>query len=363
MPARHWLSLRPKTGEEAALAQARLTLQRNERAVEDLTAVLEHLSGSQGAVARLRQAARRLERSSAANPDLAALLTHLDRSIEQASEAEAQLERLSAHMAADPARLEAIEARLFDLRALARKYRCEVDALPALHAQFIAQAQNIANLDEQRLAAQKQVSAARERYAAQAQSLYQQHQEAARTLAHAVNAELAPLKLEKAQFQVSLTLLEEAGWSSAGVHRASFEVATNPGAAFGPLNKIASGGELARFTLALKVALAQANSASTLIFDEVDRGVGGAVAAAIGERLKRLASHAQILLVTHSPQVAAAGSAHYRIEKQTNATGTNTHVSVLDQSARRHEIARMLSGDTITPEALAQADRLLASAQ
>ena len=175
----------------------------------------------------------------------------------------------------------------------------------------------------------------------------------------AVAEELAPLKLDAAQFK---TVVAPADPGPSGSDRVEFTVSTNPGAPFGPLTRIASGGELSRFILALKVALAEAGGAGTMIFDEVDRGVGGAVASAIGERLARLAERSQLLVVTHSPQVAARAAHHYRIEKSTGPEGTRTTVRKLDATERQEEIARMLSGAAITEEARAQAARLLEAA-
>ena len=205
----------------------------------------------------------------------------------------------------------------------------------------------------------RQLVSARESYAAAAQALGEQRREAAARLDESVADELYPLKLETARFGTAIAAAEP---GPSGTDRIEFEVSTNPGAPFGPLTRIASGGELSRFILALKVALAEAGSAATMIFDEVDRGVGGAVASAIGERLARLAEESQVLVVTHSPQVAARASHHYRIEKSHGPDGTRTTVRRLDETERREEIARMLSGASVTDEARAQAARLLDAA-
>src|SRR5213075_52143 len=201
--------------------------------------------------------------------------------------------------------------------------------------------------------------AARTSYSTAAAALSADRHQAATRLDSAVAAELAPLKLDAARFRTALTSTEP---GPSGTDRIEFEVSTNPGAPFGPLTRIASGGELSRFILALKVALAEAGSAATMIFDEVDRGVGGAVASAIGERLARLAEQSQVLVVTHSPQVAARASHHYRIEKSHGDGGTRTSVRKLNEAERREEIARMLSGASVTDEARAQASRLLDAA-
>lgn len=205
----------------------------------------------------------------------------------------------------------------------------------------------------------RELAEARKLYADLARELSAKRREAAQRLDSAVAAELAPLKLDAARFRTAIAPTEP---GPAGTDRIEFEVSTNPGAPFGPLTKIASGGELSRFILALKVALAEAGTAGTMIFDEIDRGVGGAVASAIGERLARLAQQSQVLVVTHSPQVAARASSHFRIEKMHGPDGTRTTVRRLDQDERREEIARMLSGADVTDEARAQAARLLQAA-
>jgi DNA repair protein RecN (Recombination protein N) len=196
-------------------------------------------------------------------------------------------------------------------------------------------------------------------YRARAETLSVQRAEAAARLDQAVAGELAPLKLDAARFRTAVTRLDEGQWGASGLDRVEFLISTNPGADFAPLNKIASGGELSRFILALKVALAEQGGAATVIFDEIDRGVGGAVASAIGERLARLAAGGQLLAVTHSPQVAARGATHYLIAKSSEGTVTRTSVDLLDGAGRKEEIARMLSGAEVTAEARAQADRLL----
>jgi DNA repair protein RecN (Recombination protein N) len=352
-------SLSPEEGEETRLAEERAAMQAGLKAGESLTGLDELLGGSEGALALLRQAARRIERGAVDHPLLAEALAALDRAVIEASDAEDRITRAADALAYDPARLEQVEARLFDIRGLARKHRVEPDALAALGEQMRAQlaaidagGEHIAELDRQLLEV-------RETYSAAAAVLSDGRREAAAKLDAAVAAELAPLKLDAAKFRTAIAAAEP---GPSGTDRVEFEVSTNPGAPFGPLTKIASGGELSRFILALKVALAEAGSAATMIFDEVDRGVGGAVASAIGERLARLAKQSQVLVVTHSPQVAARASHHYRIEKTHGDSGTRTTVRKLDESERREEIARMLSGASITEEARAQASRLLDAA-
>ena len=262
-------------------------------------------------------------------------------------------------MAYDPARLDAVEARLFDIRGLARKHRVEPDSLAELGQRMREQLAQIEAGGERIDALDTELKQARLDYSKLAEKLSAKRHEAAAMLDSAVAGELAPLKLDAARFR---TAIGQAEPGPSGTDRLEFEVSTNPGAPFGPLTKIASGGELSRFILALKVALAEAGTAATMIFDEIDRGVGGAVASAIGERLARLAKDSQVLVVTHSPQVAARASHHYRIEKSHDGEATRTHVRRLTAEARREEIARMLSGASITEEARAQASRLLDAA-
>jgi DNA repair protein RecN (Recombination protein N) len=329
------------------------------KAGESLTGLDELLGGSEGALALLRQAARRIERGAADHPLLGEALAALDRAVIEASEAEDRIARAADALAFDPARLEQVEARLFDIRALARKHRVEPDSLAALGLQMREQLAAIDAGGERIAELDRQLVEARAAYAAAAQELSRRRHEAAARLDAAVAVELAPLKLDAARFRTSITPAEG---GPSGTDRVEFEVSTNPGAPFGPLTRIASGGEMSRFILALKVALAEAGTASTMIFDEIDRGVGGAVASAIGERLARLADRSQVLVVTHSPQVAARASHHYRIEKSHGSDGTRTTVRKLSPEERREEIARMLSGASVTEEARAQASRLLDAA-
>lgn len=352
-------ALAPEAGEETRLAEERATMQAGHKAGESLTGLDELLGGSEGALAQLRQVARRIERGAAEHPLLAEALAALDRALIESSEAEDRIARAAEALAFDPARLDQVEARLFDIRGLARKHRVEPDQLAALGAQMREQLAAIEASGDHIAELDRQLVAARKMYAAAAEALSKERLEAAARLDAAVATELAPLKLDAARFRTAIGAAEP---GPAGTDRVAFEVSTNPGAPFGPLTRIASGGELSRFILALKVALAEAGSAATMIFDEVDRGVGGAVASAIGERLARLAERSQVLVVTHSPQVAARASHHYRIEKSHGSDGTRTRVLKLSPEERREEIARMLSGASITEEARAQASRLLDAA-
>jgi len=352
-------ALAPEAGEETRLAEERAAMQAGLKAGESLTGIDELLGGSDGALAQLRLAARRIERGAADHPLLGEALAALDRALIEACEAEDKIARAADVLTFDPARLDAAEARLFDIRGLARKHRVEADALASLADQMRAQLSEIDAGGERIAELERELEQARSRYADLASALAAQRLEAAAKLDAAVAAELHPLKLDAARFRTSLSQVEP---GPTGTDRVEFEISTNPGSPFGPLIKIASGGELSRFILALKVALAEAGSAGTMIFDEIDRGVGGAVASAIGERLARLSKQSQVLVVTHSPQVAARAAHHFRIEKLHGPDGTRTTVRRLSTEERREEIARMLSGAAVTDEARAQAARLLEAA-
>jgi DNA repair protein RecN (Recombination protein N) len=351
--------LEPVEGEEQALAEKRAGMKQFARVQEDLDGLAGLFTGSEGGLSQLRQAARRLERIADAHPLLGEALAALDRSLVEGGEAEEKVIAARRELAFSPEALEEAEARLFELRGLARKHRVEPDQLAMLLERMREQREAI-DQSESRLGELEQALAVAEsNYTQASAALTAAREAAARRLDQAVETELAPLKLEAARFR---TVVAPGDAGPAGSNRVEFEVSTNPGAPFGALTKIASGGELSRFILALKVALAEEGGASTMIFDEIDRGVGGAVASAIGERLARLATKSQLLVVTHSPQVAARASRHYRIEKSHSDEGTRTTVRLLDTAERREEIARMLSGAAVTDEARAQAARLLETA-
>jgi DNA repair protein RecN (Recombination protein N) len=355
-------ALAPEPGEEELLADKRRRMQRAEKIADDLHTVEALLDGSDGGLAKLRQAARVLERIAPDHESLADALAAVDRAVIEGAVAEDRLREAARALEFDPRAQEEDEARLFELRGMARKHRVQPDDLAALADELRAKLERLEAGEGGVAALEAQVDTAREVYAAAAEALSEARRAAAARLDRAVAGELAPLKLDAARFRTAVTPLGEEGWSGAGRDRVEFEISTNPGAPFAPLAKIASGGELSRFILALKVALAEQGSARTMVFDEIDRGVGGAVASAIGERLARLAERAQLLVVTHSPQVAARGSQHLLIAKSHDGTVTRTGVRPLDERERREEIARMLSGAQVTDEARAQAERLLEAA-
>ncbi len=354
--------LAPQAGEETALADRRNAMMGAEKVVEDLREAHETVAGNQSPAPALASAIRRLERRSAQAPALGEpVVKAIDGALTALEEACVQLEqalRLADH---DPRELERIEERLFALRAAARKYTVPVDDLAALATRYQgdlalidAGAARLGELEDAAAEAQK-------RYAKAAAALSAARRKAAEALDKAVGKELKPLKLERAQFSTELTS-EAAG--PHGLDRVEFWVKTNPGTKPGPLMKVASGGELARFLLALKVVLADRGSAPTLVFDEIDTGVGGAVADAIGVRLARLAGGVQVITVTHAPQVAARAVRHFLISKDALDKGRRVATRVTEVAAdhRREEIARMLAGAEITVEARAAAERLIKAA-
>ncbi len=352
-------AIAPQEGEEATLASFRSDMQKGEKLQGDLDDLRSVWDGSKSPLAQLRTAARKLDRIAPEHALLAEALASLDRAIIDADEAEEKLNAAALALTHDPEQLDDIETRLFELRAQARKHNCQVDDLPRVMTEMREKLDAIEQGDANLAELVKAEALAGEAYRKAAEALHAARVKAGAKLDKAVAEELAPLKLDAARFQTSITKLPEDRWGASGMDAVEFLISTNPGADFAPLNKIASGGELSRFILALKVALAEQGGAATVIFDEIDRGVGGAVASAIGERLARLASGGQLLAVTHSPQVAARGNTHYMIAKSSQGTVTKTSVALLDDSGRKEEIARMLSGAEVTPEARAQADRLL----
>lgn len=349
----------PQPGEEAELAGERADMQKGERLAGDLQAVSDVFEGSDGGLAQLRGAARRLDRMAEEHALLVEALAALDRALIEAGEAEEKLAEVTEALSFDPERLDAVERRLFELRALARKHDVAPDALADLRAKLEGELEDLARGGASIATLEQSERDARDAYMHKADALHACRLDAAKRLDEAVAGELAPLKLDAARFRTDVRKLSEERWGPSGYDAVEFLIATNIGADFAPLGKIASGGELSRFILSLKVALAEKGGAGTIIFDEIDRGVGGAVASAIGERLARLSEGKQLLVVTHSPQVAARGKHHYVIAKSSDGTVTRTGVTELDEDGRRHEIARMLSGAEITDEARAQADRLL----
>ncbi|HKD46959.1 MAG TPA: DNA repair protein RecN [Rhizomicrobium sp.] len=352
-------SFDPKPGEEEFLAGERTLMMNAARIAEDLDAAVEALGGEGKAEASLASALKKLSRlPDEARKRVGAAFATLEQAFAQTEEARRELEALLSSLDTDGAALEQKEERLFELRALARKYGTVPEGLPAVLADFQAQQESLDGAGTSLKEAYAGVARTKEAYLTAARKLSEARAAAARKLEEAVAAELQPLKLAHARFRVTLETLPDEAGAAHGLEKIAFEVATVEGAPFGPLTRIASGGELARFSLALKVALAETAPPSAMVFDEVDRGVGGAVADAVGERLQRLAETTQVLLVTHSPQVAARAARHFRISRM----GDKTRIVALEDEARLEEIARMLSGAQVTDEARAAAKRLVAEA-
>ena len=354
--------LKPEAGEESALAEKRAAMMAADKVAEDLRDAHEAVAGERSPIAALSAALRRLERRRAQAPALIdPAVKSLDTALTALDETRAQLDAALAAANHDPNELDRIEERLFALRAAGRKYNVAVDNLAALAARHAA---DLATLDAGAEELSRLEAAAREAEAAYrraAAALSEARRTAAAKLDKAVTAELKPLKLERARFS---TNIEADAGGPDGIDRVEFWVQTNPGTRPGPLMKVASGGELARFLLALKVVLADRGSAPTLVFDEIDTGAGGAVADAIGLRLARLAGKVQVIAVTHAPQVAARADRHYLITKDALARGKRVATSVAELAAerRREEIARMLAGAEITDEARKAAERLIRAA-
>jgi DNA repair protein RecN (Recombination protein N) len=353
--------LDPQAGEEAELAEARALLMNGERLVTALTAAKNFLSSGDGVDERLAAAQRVLASEvSAAAGRLDTVMDALAVANDAVADADTLLRRVMSDAEPDPVKLETCEERLFAIRAMARKHNLPVEELPALRAKLEGK---ITQIDDSRGLLKKlqaERDQAYETYKSRAKILSKKRSASAIKLDKAVIAEFPPLKLEKATFTTCIEILEEREWGPSGIDRTHFEISMNPGAPSGPLARIASGGELARILLALKVVLHQSNRIPTIIFDEVDSGIGGAVAAAVGERLAKLAKSVQVLAITHSPQVASCATRHLQIVKSTIKGVVRTNVSELSDVERQEEIARMLAGAKITNEARAAAASLLA---
>ena len=356
--------LNPQAGDEEQLASRRQVMMNSEKLAAELVETLDALRGEGTNGARLAAALRRIERQAPVAPDLLGpVAASLARVLEETNAAQAKVEEALAATAFEPEALERAEERLFALRALARKHKVPVDALAELVQRLEAELAALDTSEAKGAELARAAAAARKTYEGLALALSAARKEAAARLDLEVAGELGPLKLDKARFTTHIEPVELAQGGPSGIDRVAFWVRTNPGTDPGPLMKVASGGELARFILALKVVLAARGSAPTLIFDEADSGVGGATAAAVGERLARLAEGVQVLAVTHAPQVAAVANGHLLIAKEPvrgkDGEAMATRVAILAGEARREEIARMLAGQTITDEARKAAERLM----
>jgi DNA repair protein RecN (Recombination protein N) len=359
-------SLRPAEGESTALAERRALLKNREKvisAVEATERALSDEADQPNARALLHQALNSLEtvRDLLGEPAKLAL-QGLVRAEAEIDEALGLLTSIKAGFDLEDETLEQVEERYFALNDLARKHGCDPNELPSKHEEIRNRLESLESGSDRLVALNKEVERARTAYLTTARRISAARQKAAKALDLAITKELKPLKLDRAHFTTHIEELPEDSWNDGGVDQVRFMVSTNPGQPPGPLTKIASGGELSRFLLALKVVLAESRPGQTLVFDEVDSGIGGATADAVGERLAKLAADRQVLVVTHSPQVAARARHHWVVQKGRRAGGAVTRVSALDSAERREEIARMLSGAEITEEARAAASRLMGAA-
>ena len=354
-------TLAPQDGEETALAARRQDMMAAEKVAGELSEAQDVVGGDHSPVPAIAGALRRLERRGAgAEALLGPAIKAIGDALDALETARTALDEALRAADFDPLELERIEERLFALRAASRKHQVPVEGLVALQERFAADLAALGETETRVAALRAEAAACRADYESKATALSDARRAAAKKIDTAVMKELAPLKLERARFTTRVDSDPQTGGPD-GFDRVEFWVETNPGTRPGPLMKVASGGELARFMLALKVVLADRGSAPTLVFDEIDTGVGGAVADAIGQRLARLAGRVQVLAVTHAPQVAARADRHFRIAKDLRDRGkrVSTDVAVLDAASRREEIARMLSGAQVTDEARAAAGRLL----
>ncbi len=353
-------ALAPQPGEEEELADKRIRMIQSEKLAQTLNDVLGELTQPRRAVEILRAAQNMLLRSTLKDStQFAPVIDALDKACDGALEAEQALEEIGQGCAYSREELEAVEERLFSLKGVARKYNITTDELPNLKQQVKDKLDMLASQEKAISRLESEAREVREAYLLAADALAQSRRKVAVKLEKALHAELTPLKMQATRFRVTHEPLAEAQWRESGMERIFFEVATNKGALFGPLEQIASGGELSRFMLALAVVLADAKATPVMIFDEIDSGTGGAVADAIGKRLERLGQFAQVLVVTHLPQVAARGARHYFIEKKERAGNTHTGIFELTGEARREELARMLSGAAVNDAARRAADALL----
>lgn len=359
--------LKPEKGEEVALSDKRTNMMQSEKLFEVLNDSLQQFQKEGGLSSAIRGIQRSLARSPhAQGAQFEPVIESLDKAAEALDVAEQTLESIGKEAEYDPQKLERIEERLFAIKAASRKYKVSADELAEVYAQAEKALKQLGNQEKELAQLDRQVKETRQHYIAAAEKLSEKRKAAASKIEKAVIKELASLKMERTGFRIAISTLEEEAWGAHGQDYVVFQAATNLGkpadTVYSPLQKIASGGELSRFMLALKVVLATVHSPSTLIFDEIDTGTGGAVADAIGKRLARLGEKAQVLVVTHLPQVAARGSQHFVVRKSTKKGRIVTTVDTLDVSQRQEEIARMLAGESITAEARKAAARLLEEA-
>lgn len=361
---KHWVQelekLAPKKGEEEILRNRRSELMNAEKIIEKLNAAYSYLNGGNSVLDQIAKAQNAISRANEiVNGKYADIEQNIETALYSLNDAVERIEASSADISLNQSEIDDIETRLFALRSVAKKHQTEIDQLPEKLDELSAALHSLQSGEDNLNEMREEVKKLKEKYIASAQKLSVKRQETAQKLDKNIMKELPPLKMEKAVFKTVITPKEETQWSEKGWDTVCFEVSTNPNTPMGALNKIASGGELSRFMLALKVNLAQNSSQETLIFDEIDTGIGGATAEAVGERLARLGEKVQVMVVTHSPQVAAFSNEHFKVEKHTIDNQTTTSLKKLDSSGKIEEIARMLAGEKITKEARAAAEVLV----
>ena len=349
-------SLKPIEGEEAKLLETRSELMNAEKIIIALNEALQFIGGEGGAITLVAKAQKTLDKTS---DRITKELESLERAANELSETESVVGRLATEIELDTSYLEEIDERLNSIRTLARKHGVTPDELNSKYQEFCNQLRMLEDEASQIEALERELESTKAKFIEDADALSKSRITAGKRLDQAIISELKPLKLAQSKFQATIESCDESGWSVYGWDKVTFQISTNPGTPLGPLQKVASGGELSRLLLALRVALSAATPLPTLIFDEVDAGVGGAVAAAVGRRLKRLGEKIQVLVVTHSPQVAAEGHVHWKIVKDDTTGLQRTAAKELAKTERVEEIARMLSGEMITEEARAASLKLL----
>ena len=349
-------SLKPIEGEEAKLLETRSELMNAEKIIIALNEALQFIGGEGGAITLVAKAQKTLDKTS---DRITKELESLERAANELSETESVVGRLATEIELDTSYLEEIDERLNSIRTLARKHGVTPDELNSKYQEFCNQLRMLEDEASQIEALERELESTKAKFIEDADALSKSRITAGKRLDQAIISELKPLKLAQSKFQATIESCDESGWSVYGWDKVTFQISTNPGTPLGPLQKVASGGELSRLLLALRVALSAATPLPTLIFDEVDAGVGGAVAAAVGRRLKRLGEKIQVLVVTHSPQVAAEGHVHWKIVKDDTIGLQRTTAKELAKTERVEEIARMLSGEIITEEARAASLKLL----
>ena len=361
---KHWVNelekISPQKGEEENLRIRRSELMNAEKIIEKLNTAYNYIGARSSVIDDISKARNAIARANEiVNNKYIEIEQVLENAIYGLNDAVEQIESSSSDISLNQNEIDKIETRLFTLRDLAKKHQTNIDLLPEKLQELTEMLNSLQQGEDNITELKKEVEKLRKEYMKNANKLSEIRKNKAKELDKNVTKELPPLKMEKAKFQTTIKQKDEIYWSEKGWDSVCFEVSTNPNTPLGAINKIASGGELSRFMLALKVNLAQNNNQETIIFDEIDAGIGGATAEAVGERLSQLAKKVQVLVVTHSPQVASFSDEHFKVEKQTADNITTTNLTKLTEKGKLEEIARMLSGETITKEARAAAKVLL----